>query len=142
MNQHSDTNLFFLNLLIGLCKGVRGLPRNLIDLGYSVKWIEFKFNNSEEELVKPEIIITSRKLGDTLLFEWKSGGNVDNDQLLRYSKITEDNLTQRAQIPLNCVNTFRLTILCMDEHFEKIKIGIEKNNVNFPVIAKTQDSLI
>ena len=42
-------SLTMLNLWIGMCRGVVGLPRDLKSLGYQDKWIEYRFVNQDSE---------------------------------------------------------------------------------------------
>lgn len=72
-----------LNLFIGLCKGVVGLPQDFRRLHYQEQAVELRFTNAQGEAVVPELIIASRAIHHTILFEWKSGANADADQLRR-----------------------------------------------------------
>src|SRR5437660_1760886 len=92
----SNLNLALMNLFIGMCKGVAGLPRDLRNLGYGDKWIELRFVNAQGEQVVPELVIASRQLHHTILFEWKSGANMEADQLRRYAGVTTEDLRERA----------------------------------------------
>ena len=137
----SNFNLGMTNLWIGLCRGVVGLPSDLRKLGYDAKWIEYNFANSDNEMVKPELIAFSNQLGHTLILEWKSGANTEPDQLRRYSRIASEDLRTKAFIDRPAFEKHNVTLICKDEKKERIKIGIETGNYNFPIISTVNDGL-
>ena len=96
----SNLNLALMNLFVGMCKGLAGLPRDFRNLQYVDKWIELRFANTDQEQVAPELIVSSRRLNHTILFEWKSGPNLEADQLRRYSRVTQDDLSERAALAI------------------------------------------
>ena len=120
---------------------MQGHPSDLLELGYSVKWIEFKFFNSAGREVQPDIILTSDKLKNTLLFEWKQGGFADQNQILRYSQITSEDIVQRAFIDIKCVDSFDVVYLCLEENKENIVQPIQVRGYKFPVLVLGSDGL-
>ena len=141
MAQFSNINLRFLNLVIGLCKRVPGLPSDLLNLGYAVKWIELDFTNSSGEKVKPDIILTSPRLKNTLVFEWKSGASLDKGQLLRYSQLTGQDLIQRAFVDKDSVESFDIVYLCLEENKENILRSIQETGYNFPILTVSENAI-
>ena len=117
-----------------MCKGVQGLPRELSELGYKDKYIEYGFTNSEREMVVPELIISSEKLGHTILFEWKSGGNIEEDQLKRYSKVEGQDLRDKALLTKRESNSHDIAITGKEEYGERLRMGIEKGRYRFPIL--------
>lgn len=140
-NLSSNFNLTLLNLFIGMCRGARGLPRAFKDLGYIDKWIEYKFYNSQNEEVVPELILISEPQAHSLLFEWKSGANTDPDQLRRYSNITQEDLQQRAFIEPRCASSHDVTVIGKSEFIDRILIGIRDGNYDFPVLEVSYNGL-
>ena len=120
-----------------MCKGAEGLPRGLYDLGFKAEAVEFKFTNSENKAVVPELIIASEPIHHTVLFEWKSGGNTEADQLQRYSKITTDDLVARAYLAPGKCTIHDVAVIGKDEHRDKIPIGITSGGYDFPVLVTT-----
>ncbi len=57
------------------------MPRQFRILDYGNKWIELRFANADNEQVVPELIVASRQIDHTILFEWKGGPNTEADQL-------------------------------------------------------------
>jgi hypothetical protein len=128
-----------MNLFIGMCKGVVGLPRNFRNLGYVDKWIELRFANSEQEQVTPELIVASRRIDHTILFEWKSGPNTEADQLRRYAGVTTADLRERAHLPPEETKAHDVAIIGRQEFAERFVIGIERGGYRFPVLLVSDD---
>jgi len=133
----SNFNLLMLNVWIGMCKGTRGLPRDLIDLGYQNFWIEYRFTNQEGDAIVPELIIGSERLGHTMLLEWKSGANLDDDQLQRYSKVSTADLVAKAFLKSSVCVTFDVTVVGKEKFVDRLKIGLTKGSHSFPLISVT-----
>jgi hypothetical protein len=122
-------------MIIGLCKGVAALPKDLLKLGYTPHLIEHEFANSKGKQVKPEIIIQSSHCKNTLLFEFKTGGSVDIDQLQRYSGITRQDIQQRAFVNQQCLSTFDVVYLCLSDHLQMIRRTIESSEFKPPLLS-------
>lgn len=94
-------NVDAVNLIIGLCLGMRGLPRDIHDLGYAPRLIEAEFPVSDgEALVRPDVVIGSEPQAHTLLTECKSGVTFKEDQARRYGALTPRDLVQGADLPV------------------------------------------
>ena len=132
---HSSFNLILLNLWIGLCGGHPRLPRDLRELGYDAKWIEYRFQNQDGETIHPEMIVCSSKMAHTLLLEFKSGKNLDNDQLYRYSRVTQEDLRQLAMIPISATSSHDISIIGKEENAERLRIGLDAGPYNFPFLV-------
>jgi hypothetical protein len=130
-----------MNLFIGMCKGDPVLPRYFRDLGYHEHAIEFRFQNADNETVVPELIIASGTVHHALLFEWKSGPNTEADQLRRYSRVTQPDLTQRALLAREDCTTHDITIVGLGEHSDRLAQGIEAGDYPFPILVVTEAGL-
>lgn len=137
----SNLNLALMNLFVGMCKGIAGLPRDFRDLQYVDKWIELRFANADQEQVAPELIVSSRRLNHTILFEWKSGPNFEADQLRRYSRVTQADLRERAVLSIEETGSHDVTVVGLQEHAERLTIGIEQGPYAFPLLLVTNDGL-
>jgi hypothetical protein len=124
-----------LNLWIGMCRGAKGLPTHLRDLGYDDKWIELSFANSEMETVVPDLIVSSRRTQHTLLLEWKSGANTEPEQLRRYSRVTPDDLRTQAALSEAEYKSHDVTVLGKSEFADRLKIGINEGKYGFPLLV-------
>src|SRR6266516_4612561 len=123
-----------LNLWIGLCKGVQGLPRSIRDLGYREHSIEQVIRNQDNDICNPELIVASEMLAHSMLLEWKSGQNTEADQLQRYSRLTSLDLTNIALLSARAAKTFDVVIVGHAEHAERLKSGIVSGGYPFPLL--------
>jgi hypothetical protein len=130
-----------MNLFIGMCRGVAGLPRDLKNLGYMDRWIEYKFANSEDRTVAPELIISSGLQRHAVLFEWKEGANADPDQLNRYSKVTSEDLRSRVSLPSPEHENHDIALVGTEGHRERIGMTVERDGHPFPVLIVVADGL-
>jgi hypothetical protein len=137
----SNLNLALMNLFVGMCKGLAGLPRNFRTLQYVDKWIELRFANTDQEQVAPELIVSSRRLNHTILFEWKSGPNFEADQLRRYSRVTQDDLRERAVLAVEETGSHDVAVIGLQEHAERLTMGIAQGPYTFPLLLVTDDGL-
>lgn len=140
-SESSDTGfgLAMLNLWIGLCRGVGGLPKDVHQLGFRDKEIEFSFQNASNETVKPELIICSQKLEHALLLEWKSGKNTEADQLDRYSRVVPPDIRGRVPSGGSC-KSHDVVIIAKIEHRDTIALGID-NKHTFPLLCVESDGI-
>lgn len=136
-NVPSNLSRALMNLFIGMCKGVAGLPRDLHNLAYGAKWIEYGFTNAQGEQVVPELIIASRQLGHAILWEWKSGANTEAPQLRRYAGVTTADLRERAFLAVEETATHDVAIVGLQQHAERLGIGIIAGPYPFPLVLAT-----
>ena len=137
----SNLNLALMNLFVGMCKGLAGLPRDFRNLHYVDKWIELRFANTDQEQVAPELIVSSRRLNHTILFEWKSGPNLEADQLRRYSRVSQDDLRERAGLAVEETGSRDIAVIGLQEHAERLAMGIAQGPYTFPLLLVTEDGL-
>jgi hypothetical protein len=64
-------------------------PSVLLEQGYRIAGIDHRILLPPASLIKPDVITLSRKSNRALLWECKSGGNVDVDQLDRYREFLD-----------------------------------------------------
>jgi hypothetical protein len=124
-----------------MCKGAAGLPLDFRELEYMQHWIEYPFTNSDNESVVPEIILFSNKVQHSLLFEWKSGANTEPDQLRRYSKISSQDLVEKASLTPQSSSRHDVTIIGKEEFIDRITKGVEQGDYKFPVLSVSNEGL-
>jgi hypothetical protein len=134
-------NTQLMNLFLGMCKGVEGLPKHFRQLGYADKWIEFGFTNARNELVVPELVVASNNLRHTILFEWKEGANTDVDQLRRYDGITSPDLRQKVFLSEIESETHNTVIIGQSEYADRIVVAVDRHEFRFPVLVKSREGL-
>ncbi|MPZ48251.1 MAG: hypothetical protein GEU75_02880 [Dehalococcoidia bacterium] len=130
-----------LNLWIGLCRGVAGLPRDFYDLGYHDKWIEYSFANQDLAHVAPDLIIASKQTQHAILFEIKSGANTDNEQLTRYSRVSQDDLVRRAALQQNEAAQHDVAVMGSAEHQDRLETGVTESGFAFPLVLADKDGI-
>jgi hypothetical protein len=83
----SSKNLRLLNAVIAMCRSDSKWPHYFFDLGYGVKWIEQPFSCTTGDKVVPDLVITSNMQNHCILFESKSGNNIEDSQARRYMQV-------------------------------------------------------
>jgi hypothetical protein len=129
-----------LNLWIGLCRGAAGLPKTLRGLGYADQSIECAFKNQDLRSVCPDLIVASERAGHTILLEWKSGVTTDADQFQRYSRVTKENLEQRAAIPVAAAHKHDVAILGQAMHAAALTAAI--GSYSFPLLIRDEAGMM
>ena len=134
-----DFNLDSLNLFIGLQCGNRLLrPYSTQFRSYSFQLfaLEKEIQASDTGKIKPELIINSIHLKNTLLLETSRSiveNKTKNNQLERYAKTEKENLVSLAQLPAISVSTYDIVFVVTDNHFDGYSCEFEKNNYKFPL---------
>lgn len=136
----SSFNLRQLNLWLGMAKGDPALPRELFDLGYRDEAMERAFPNSQMDQICPELIIASRDQGHSLVFEFKSGANTEEDQLRRYAETQSADL-QRAFVPADRCRSHDVVVIGKEEYETRLQIGIRNGGYPFPLLVSNEDGL-
>jgi hypothetical protein len=137
----SSFSLQMLNLWIGLCEALPGLPASLRDLGYCDLAIESPISNADWGEVVPELIVASKETGHCLLLEWKSGANLADDQLRRYSLVAPDDAIQTGFIPQDACRTLDVVIIARSEHEQRIRQGLAAASCDFPLLLVEEDAI-
>ena len=126
-----------MNFIIGMCKKHSDWITTLSDLGYKPEVIEQRIRTSTDEAVKPDVIATSNKLVHSLVFDCKGGITVDQDQMQRYSTLTENDLLRWVS-PFTAIGfRFDICISDVDEYHSAI---IPTTN-GFPILTFGRDTL-
>jgi len=118
------------NLFIGLTRHVTGLPKDLRELGYEIRGIEYNFTfpmNGDLENVRevnPDIVIGSSKLSHSIILEIKGGANIEDDQCDRYLSLDSETLRDYGFLNEAELNTFDITYFCKNENLDRIRIGL------------------
>ena len=150
-------NLTMLNFWIGLCEGKdRSLPKGVAELGYKVRWVEPSFEipvvpstknvsakQSEPNLAKtvnPEIIISSAEHKHAVVFEFKSGKNIEPLQLQRYMLLTASDIA--ANILYGKPETHDVLYMALALHRDSILRGMNEANAKFPVVFVQHSGMV
>ena len=146
-----------VNIIAGMSYPVEGFPKLLYELSYNLEGFEVKFRNNQDREVKPDIVIGSDNKGILILFEAKSGKNVEDEQIENYSNIKKDDLIDNALFGESLLrNGHDIAYVCYEntfvtdqetgitkklKGFDNIIKGI-KGKYNFPVLVFDKDRSI
>ena len=131
----SSFNRTLLNVWIGMCRGWPGLPRQLREWGYADRWIDHRFPNQDREPVHPDLIIASEAKANTLLLEFKSGANADEDQLRRDSRVCSDDLVRGALMRPTETAGHDVVVIGYSDNAERLRIGLDAGPYPFPLLG-------
>ena len=129
-----------LNLWIGLCKGVYGLPRDIYELGFEPICIDHRFRNSAGESAHPDLIIESELKGHTLCLEFKSGGP-DEGQLLRNSHILPADLVRQAWVRPSAATSHDVVVVIFTTNSALHQQALSNGGYRFPLLGTQPDGL-
>lgn len=140
-------NLYAINVLLGLQKGSRHL------LPYSTEFKRFKFEcfaiEREYKIsalggLKPELILNSDTLSNTLIFETSTApllrkitprSGTSHSQISRYQAIEKPLLGSIALIPTRSLTTFDTIFIVTEKHFQEYENYFLTNNISFPLFV-------
>ena len=128
-----------LNLVIAMCRGEGTVPTLFKDLGYTDSWVELEFPTSAGRYVKPEIIVCSEKQAHTIMWEWKAGGNLSQEQLSRYASVTGDDLLKNAQVPAAASKLHDVSVVVPAEKGDDCKRKLSEWKMAFPLLTMDEE---
>ena len=134
-----DFNMLMTNAFIALCKRMKGIPDSLRNLGYEIEGIESEFAIGNNKKCNPDIVISSSKTKHSMVIEFKSGANIEDEQKQRYLMINSDILRDYALIPIDRLSTFDIAYVCKEEHKQTIEQGL--NGTGFAILLKMADRI-
>lgn len=128
-----------INYVIGFCKKTDTWIHPLEELGYDVQLIEqpIRLMATKTDLVKPDVVVVSNKLLHSLVFDCKSGKNVEADQVERYKQLTETDLLRWVEGKVYAKKGFshEVCYVCLENH----RTFVTSNMMAFPVLSISND---
>jgi hypothetical protein len=133
---NSSKNLKLLNAIIAMCRSDSRWPHYFYDLGYGVKWLEYPFTCNTGENLVPDLVIVSNAQNNCILFESKSGSNIDNDQAERYKKVKPVDVVSKLFVDVvgGQEPSVDVSYLCFSEATCTIVAQLNALSVAFPVV--------
>lgn len=133
---NSSRNLELLNAIIGMCRSDSRWPHYFYDLGYGVKWIEQPFTCETGEKLVPDLVIVSTTYNNCILYEGKSGTNIENNQAERYKKVKPRDVVSKLFIDVikGQEPTVDVSYLCFSESTRTIVFQLNALLAKFPVL--------
>ncbi len=143
----SSKNVLIMRTLIALSKRDRKLPTIFYDLGYSQLLIEYKINLSNNQKVVPDLIMSSRQQNHTIVWESKSGRNIENDQAERFTRIQPADFKDKLMLNVSIDGdfTFDIAYACDGAQCQNIRVDLDRLSQEgiavgeFPVVGFFDD---
>ena len=138
---YSNPDLLIVNLLIGMCRGSRGLPRVLMDLGYRDRWIPRCFPGPDRDSVPPVFCVTSHETRHTLFVEVRAGPDIEAARLARYSRVTAADLRQDTSLSREQTETYDIAVFGLAQHRQSLIEGLAGGGHRFPLLLLNETGL-
>jgi len=129
-----------INKVIGLTRKISHWPSILRDLGYNVDLIGATYLNKDGRETTPDLTLTSNRQLHILLVECKGGKTVNEDQLERYTKLTEESIRDKVSVYDPRRITFDICYITTDKHYEYVLFQINKIYA-FPLLIFSKTSI-
>ncbi|MCL4429145.1 MAG: hypothetical protein M1167_00175, partial [Chloroflexi bacterium] len=123
---------------IGMCKGNKDWINNLAKLGYELQLVEQHIITSSGKKVRPDLVASSNRLLSYFVCECKGGRTVDDDQLERYSTLTNSNFDM--WIHTYSPGNFGVDLCLAD--FEENHEAIRANAKDLPILTFGDNALV
>src|ERR1035438_4032195 len=94
-----SNHTLLINAAIGMCKSGSKWIHPLADLGFDVRLIEQTMSLADGGgHVKPDLVATSNRCLNALVFDCKGGKNVEKEQADRYRRLTQQDILRWIEI--------------------------------------------
>lgn len=127
-----------INYIIGFCKKNSRWIQPLEEEGYRVQLIEQMITTDKGNKVKPDVVAVSNKLLNSLVFECKGGVTLKQDQIERYSELSERDLLRWVTYHTEHGTSHDICLVGFEQNYEKLK---ENNTKNFPIITFSESTI-
>lgn len=137
-----ENRLIPLNTVLDLATP-HGVNRSVLaDAGYQVAGLEVPCVTSAGNVVI-DIVLAQPQTGHLIACEAKCGGNIDEDQGLRYQALEARTVVSGAFVTLQERVTPRLEVLYVGlaDSADRILLGLNAANLPFPVLAVHSDKI-
>lgn len=134
----SSKNVLILRTLISLCKNDKKLPHVFYDLGYTQILIDKTVRLPDRRTVEPDLVISSRQQNHSIVWESKSGRNIDNNQAKRLAQITATAFTEQLMLNVKTDEgfVFDIAYACDGEQCQNIRVDLDRLSGEVAVIGK------
>ncbi len=140
----SSFSLLVPNLFVGLTKGARGLSehgRGFKQLGYRIFRLEPRFLLSKEDTCNPDLVLSSERMGHTLILEWTDAASIHEgkrEQFHRYSKVSSADLVNGLAVPRKEAGSFDVTVVVSREAVGSFKTFLAADKLPFVLLEFTE----
>jgi len=145
----SSKNVLILRTLISLCKNDKKLPHVFYDLGYTQILIDKTVRLPNNRTVEPDLVISSRQQNHSIVWESKSGRNIENNQAKKLAQITANVFTEQLMLNVKTDEDFVFDIAyaCDGEQCQNIRVDLDRLSGelaaigNFPVVGFSENKV-
>ncbi len=130
----SHCSSLVVNLLVGLCRGSRGVARTLHDIGYRDRWVTRAFREPGDELRSPAFCIASTAARHTVFVEARSGDDVDSARLSRYSGVTAADLRAATSLSRAETETWDVAVFGWAARGPALEAGLADGGFRHPLL--------
>lgn len=140
---NSSKNLKLLNAIIAMCRADSKWPHYFYDMAYGVKWIEYPFTCQTGETLVPDLVISSNIQNSCILFESKSGSNIEDTQAQKYMKVVPHDVVSKLHVDVAGGKNPNLdiTYLCFSEATPTIVSQLNALAASFPLLEVAPNSI-
>jgi len=134
----SSKNVLILRTLISLCKNDKKLPHVFYDLGYTQILIDKTVRLPDSRTVEPDLVISSRQQNHTIVWESKSGRNIENNQAKKLAQITANAFTEQLMLNVKTDEgfVFDIAYACDGEQCQNIRVDLDRVAQEVAVVRK------
>jgi hypothetical protein len=134
----SSKNVLILRTLISLCKNDKKLPHVFYDLGYTQILIDKTVRLPDSRTVEPDLVISSRQQNHSIVWESKSGRNIENNQAKKLAQITPNAFTEQLMLNVKTDDSFVFDIAyaCDGKQCQNIRVDLDRLSTELTAIGK------
>jgi len=124
----SSKNVLILRTLIALCKRDIKLPSVFYDLGYTQLLLDKVISLDDNKTVVPDLIMSSRQQNHCIVWESKSGRNIDNDQAKRLALIKATCFKDQLMLNIKVEEgfLFDMAYACDGQQCDNIRVDLNR----------------
>lgn len=108
------------------------MPTFVHDAGFEIVGIEQNFKLQNARVIKPDVVVGSRRDKHIVLVETKSGANTKPRQLESYASVSDKDASRICGYE---VTVRDCTVIGKEEHSSRLQIGLENGQYDFPLLS-------
>lgn len=131
-----------INALLGLLLPADVSSPALADAGFQLAGLEVPAAGSGGS-VTVDAVLVHAETSHLMVVEAKAGANVEERQARAYSGLKAADVVQSAYVTLTARSspTIEVVYLCLSEHLDRIRLGLEQVGLSMPIIAVSGDAV-
>jgi hypothetical protein len=140
--QPVEDRLVPINTLLGLLLPNDINPPMLASAGFQLAGLEIPAGGAEGAVVI-DVLLFHAETNHLVQVESKSGANIEDAQALRYSTLRVQDVVRSAYVtlPARTPPTSETVYLCLAEHHNRVRLGLEKLGLSYPIMKVSPESV-